>query len=424
MTAAIGLIVGFALFGSVTYLPLFLQVVGGATPTGSGLQMLPMMGGMLFTSITSGQLISRWGRFKVFPVIGTATMVIGLYLLSGMDQMTTVGGASLNMLVLGLGLGLVTQVLIMAVQNAVDYADLGVATSGATLFRLIGGSLGTAIFGALFANRLDAFLARALPPELETNLGGVSGAGGAGIGLSPEMLNELPESVREIYITGFTSSLSSVFTMAMVIAVIGFVLTWLIPERPLRETIATAAADPRRRAEEIFPFPTSDDSLAKLERALAEHVDRERQREYIAEVVGRAGTELSPLAAWLLVEIGRDRGLAPGRVISDYNIDSARFAGAVQELVDHDLIEGGWVDDVVSNLPLSDSRDLPVGVPDEREPDVTRVGHELLDRLVSVRREHLLELLGEWSPRDREELASRLGWLADASEGRAPPADR
>src|SRR5690625_4470792 len=114
MTAAIGLIVGFALFGSVTYLPLFLQVVGGATPTGSGLQMLPMMGGMLFTSITSGQLISRWGRFKVFPVIGTATMVIGLYLLSGMDQITTVGGASLSRLVLGLGLGLVTQLRIVA----------------------------------------------------------------------------------------------------------------------------------------------------------------------------------------------------------------------------------------------------------------------------------------------------------------------
>src|SRR5690625_6721424 len=107
--------------------------------------------------------------------------------------------------------------------------------------------------------------------------------------------------------------------MAMVIAVIGFVLTWLIPERPLRETIATAAADPRRRAEEIFPFPTSDDSLAKLERALAEHVDRERQREYIAEVVGRAGAELSPLAAWLLVGIGRAGGLAPrpGRSRSD-----------------------------------------------------------------------------------------------------------
>jgi EmrB/QacA subfamily drug resistance transporter len=157
VTAAIALIVGFALFGSVTYLPLFLQVVGGASPTGSGLQMLPMMGGMLLTSIASGQLISRWGRYKPFPIVGTAVMAVGLFLLSTMSPETTVTGASINMLVLGLGLGMVMQVLVIVVQNAVDYSDLGVATSGATLFRLIGGSLGTAIFGAIFASRLGSY---------------------------------------------------------------------------------------------------------------------------------------------------------------------------------------------------------------------------------------------------------------------------
>src|SRR5690606_34132645 len=143
LTSGIGLIIGFAMFGSVTFIPLFLQVVNGATPTGSGLQMLPMMGGMLVTSIISGQLISRWGRYRIFPIVGTAVMSLGLFLLSRMDATTSVAGASLYMGVLGCGLGLVMQVLVIAVENAVDYADLGVATSGTTLFRLIGGALGT-----------------------------------------------------------------------------------------------------------------------------------------------------------------------------------------------------------------------------------------------------------------------------------------
>src|SRR5438477_418013 len=163
ITSAVGLIVGFALFGSVTYFPLFLQVVKGVSPTGSGLEMIPMMGGMLVTSIGSGQLISRSGRYKIFPVFGTLVMTVGLFMLSRLTPQTSEAAASLLMLVLGVGLGMVMQVLVIAVQNAVDYADLGVATSGATLFRLIGGSLGTAILGAVFAAQLSGNLARLLP---------------------------------------------------------------------------------------------------------------------------------------------------------------------------------------------------------------------------------------------------------------------
>ena len=112
--------------------------------------MLPMMGGMLFSSISSGQMISRTGRYKIFPVIGTAVMTIGLFLLSRMTPQTSTLAASGIMLVMGLGLGMVMQVLVIAVQNAVDYGDLGVATSGATLFRFIGGSVGTAVLGVAF----------------------------------------------------------------------------------------------------------------------------------------------------------------------------------------------------------------------------------------------------------------------------------
>ena len=155
-TSLVGLIIGFALFGSITYLPLFLQVVNGASPTASGLQLLPVMGGLLIASIGSGQLITRSGRYKVFPIVGTAVMVVGLYLLSLMDADTSVATASVYMFVLGLGLGLVMQVLVLAVQNAVPYSELGVATSGATLFRSIGGSFGASVLGAIFASPVDS----------------------------------------------------------------------------------------------------------------------------------------------------------------------------------------------------------------------------------------------------------------------------
>ena len=170
-TSLVGLIIGFALFGSITYLPLFLQVVNGASPTASGLQLLPMMGGLLIASIGSGQLITRSGRYKVFPIVGTAVMVVGLYLLSLMDADTSVATASVYMFVLGLGLGLVMQVLVLAVQNAVPYSELGVATSGATLFRSIGGSFGASVLGAIFASQLTHNLAQAFPGQASSGGG-------------------------------------------------------------------------------------------------------------------------------------------------------------------------------------------------------------------------------------------------------------
>jgi EmrB/QacA subfamily drug resistance transporter len=231
VTVVSGAIVGVAMFGSVTYLPLFLQIVTGASPTGSGLRMIPMMGGMLVTSILSGQLISRWGRYRIFPITGTAVMTLGLLLLSRMDATTTVLRASLDMMVLGLGLGMVMQVLVIAVQNEVDYRDLGVATSGVTLFRLIGGSFGTAFFGAIFAAGLERNLRKMLP-------GGLTGGSGHGMGISPRILADLDPALRAVYIDAFTSSLRVVFLTASAIAVVGFGLTWLVPERPLRGSVA------------------------------------------------------------------------------------------------------------------------------------------------------------------------------------------
>src|SRR4051812_2336806 len=253
VTSMVGLIVGFALFGSVTYFPLYLQVVKGVSPTASGMQMIPMMGGMLVTSIASGQLISRTGRYKIFPIAGTAVMAVGLYLLSRLTPQSTSLMASLLLLVLGIGLGLVMQVLVIAVQNDVDYRDLGVATSGATLFRLVGGSLGTAILGAIFASRLTANLTRLNP--------GGAGAGSAQ-NLSVQTLSRLPAAARAVYADAFTASLDTVFLVATIACAIGFVLTWLMPERPLRATVAANARDAGNEAGDAFARPMDEDGVA------------------------------------------------------------------------------------------------------------------------------------------------------------------
>ena len=158
-----GLIVGLAMFGSVTYMPVYLQVVKGVSPSIAGLQLTPMMGGILITSIISGQIISHFGRYRVFPIAGTAVVTVGLALLATLGDKAGTWTASGYMLVLGMGMGMVMQVLVLAVQNAVDYSDLGVATSGTTLFRSIGGSVGVSVFGAIFTASLTANLAGALP---------------------------------------------------------------------------------------------------------------------------------------------------------------------------------------------------------------------------------------------------------------------
>ncbi|MGH7643215.1 MAG: DHA2 family efflux MFS transporter permease subunit [Candidatus Dormibacteria bacterium] len=239
--SAIGFIVGFSMFGAITYLPTYLQVVRGASPTGSGLELLPLMGGLLVTSIGSGLLISRWGRYKIFPILGTAVMTVGLFLFSLLGVSTSTLTISLFMVILGLGLGGVMQVLVIAVQNAVPHSDLGVATSGATFFRSIGGSFGTAIFGAIFANVLTGNLAHYLAG---TKLpAGFNGAGGA----SPAALAKLPPAVHTGYIQAVTASLHPVFLWAVPFAALAFLITWLLKELPLRKTVhapRTAVAQP------------------------------------------------------------------------------------------------------------------------------------------------------------------------------------
>ena len=224
VTSAIGFVVGLALFGSITYLPLYLQIVKGHTPTGSGLMLTPLMAGLLVTSIISGQLISKFGRYKPFPIVGTAIMALALLLLSRLGVHSSTAEAAVYMLILGLGLGLVMQVLVLAAQNSVDYRNLGVATSGSTLFRQIGGSIGVAAFGAIFTNRLATELDRLLPP-------------GAHIPATanPQVVAHLPAAIHGPVVRAFDDALAPVFITATGIAVVAFALTWLLREVPLRQ---------------------------------------------------------------------------------------------------------------------------------------------------------------------------------------------
>ena len=203
----LSLIVGFALFGSVTFLPLYFQTVDAATPSAAGLRLTPMMAGLLVMSITSGQLISRRGRYRIFPIVGTALMALGLFLLSRLDVGTSTFTSVIYLLILGLGLGSTMQVLVLAVQNAVSFEVLGAATSGVTLFRGIGGSLGAAVFGTIFSSRLASGLKGLLSGPIAHQIG----AGGR---LTGAQVSHLPPVARSAYEHAYVHALSPVFVAA------------------------------------------------------------------------------------------------------------------------------------------------------------------------------------------------------------------
>jgi EmrB/QacA subfamily drug resistance transporter len=372
--AAVSLIVGFSLFGAITFLPLFFQTVNGADPTAAGLRLIPLMIGVLTTSIGSGQIISRVGRYKAFPIIGTALVVVGFLLLSTMDTHTSSARAALDLLVLGLGLGFVMQVLVLAVQNSVDYVNLGVATSGATLFRSIGGAIGTATFGAIFTHELSTRLA---------DLAGSRGAALASSGgrLSPDQLNALPAALHSRYLTAFTGSLSTVFLVAAAIAVIAFVLTWFMPERPLRATTAASGVS------DGIPAPRAPDSLAEIERALSVLSRRDTRRRMYERLAERAGIDLPPASVWALVRISE--GEDPVRLAREND---------------------GPVDRVQAGVDRLSADGLVVRSNGTRE--LTSDGLVALEKLVAARREQLCDHLEGWSPDEHDELARVLTRLA------------
>jgi len=324
VSAVAGAIVGFAMFGSVTYVPVYLQVVTGSSPTGSGLQMVPMMVGMLTSSIISGQLISRSGRYKAFPIMGTITMCVALYLLSHLGPATPWRTTSAFLALLGLGMGMIMQVLILAVQNSVRHEDLGVATSGATLFRFIGGATGTAIMGAIFSSRL-------------TSAAAASGAGGQQINM--QALASLPPAARVAYASVFAHAIDAVFLVAFFVCVVGVISVLLLPDRPLRSAVATRAGDIGDEISEAFAMPTTAEAIDEMLRELREIGDRDEQREYLRENLERAGVDLSPVAAWLILRVERDRAIDPDALSRAYAVPRERILTGLRELHERHLVD-------------------------------------------------------------------------------------
>ncbi|MCS0599999.1 MFS transporter [Streptomyces sp. LP11] len=236
VSGLVGLVIGVALFGAASYLPTFLQMVDGASATESGLLMLPMMAGIVGASIIGGQLISRTGRYKVFPVLGGAVSTLGMWLLSRLETDTPRLHYSVWMAVLGAGIGLVMPVLVLAVQNSVRPADLGTATSANNYFRQIGGSVGAAVFGTLFADRLADSLRDELPPRAGAGLPDADS-------LTPGLVHALPPALRDAYIRAYADAMPRIFLYLVPVLALGLLIAFFLKEKPL-VSHHTAETDP------------------------------------------------------------------------------------------------------------------------------------------------------------------------------------
>ncbi|QPP05798.1 MFS transporter [Streptomyces bathyalis] len=246
VTGIVGVAVGIALFGAASYLPGFLQMVDGVSATESGLLMLPMMGGVVLSSTVSGQLISRTGRYRIYPVLGCALSAAGMWLLSRLETGTSREAYSVWMAVLGLGIGLVLPVLVLAVQNSVPVRDLGAATSANNYFRQIGGSVGAAVFGTLFIQRLTDALAVRLPHDASHGLPDPSS-------LTPQAVHKLPGPLREIYVQAYADAMPRIFLYLVPVLVLGLIFTFFLKEKPL---VNENAAVPEARTPAHAAAPT------------------------------------------------------------------------------------------------------------------------------------------------------------------------
>lgn len=319
-------IVGFAMLGALTFLPTFMQFVDGVSATESGLRTLPMVAGLLITSTGSGALVGRTGRYKIFPVLGTAIMVVGFLLLSRMDATTPFGVQSLYLFILGTGIGLCMQVLVLTVQNTSSFDDLGVATSGVTFFRTIGSSFGAAIFGSLFANFLSDRLVSAVMR---------SGAPPAA-GESPKVLHELPADVAAPIVEAYADSLGLVFLCAAPVAALGFFVALLLKEVPLQELDSSARVD----LGEGFGMPSTESAEKVLETTIS-RIMRNSPEIRLRTVAGRPGCELDVAGLWALLQIYRHSQVFGSARLTEI-ADRLRVPYEVFEPIFNRIVAGGY----------------------------------------------------------------------------------
>jgi EmrB/QacA subfamily drug resistance transporter len=382
--AGIGFAAGFAMFGALSFLPLFLQVVRGVSPTISGVYLLPMVIGLLITSVGSGQLISRLGRYKIFPIVGTALLVVALLLLSRLSVTTSSLVLNAYFFILGLSLGLILQVLVIAVQNSVDYADLGTATSGATFFRMIGGAFGVAISGSIFSNQLRSQLASVLagaPLPAGFNIADAQS--------NPVLLRHLPAAIRLGVLDAYAHSVDKIFLYSAPVAGVAFLLSWLLKEVPLRHTVGAADL-----GEGLGATSAERSSEQELERALLRLADSDLRKRGYERIAERAGLGLPGGSCWVLTRLARFGDTASVELASQAGVSVEYGRPFVDRLVDRGFVQR--VDGMVRLTPA---------------------GSAAADQVCGVVREGLGQLLSGWSPEQHADLARMLDTLSHALVG-------
>ncbi|WP_405436166.1 DHA2 family efflux MFS transporter permease subunit [Streptomyces anulatus] len=399
LVAVISFVIGFAMFGAMTYLPTFLQVVHDITPTMSGVHMLPMVFGLLITSTGSGQIVSRTGRWKVFPILGTATTAVGLLLLHQLDENSSTWLMSAYFFVFGAGLGLVMQVLVLVAQNSVSYQDLGVATSGVTFFRSIGSAFGVAIFGTIFANRLtgqltDALAGQSLP----------TGVDAGRLAADPRAIGQLPADLRPGVLGAYSTSITDVFLYAVPVVLLAFVLAWFLREDKLRGSVTAPDT-----SQTLASNPVERSSYDECARALSVLATREGRREIYEKITARAGYDLLPAASWLLLRIKRHGTVEPARLAETAPVPLHVITDAARQVEERGLARREGLQMIL-----------------------TDIGAEAVVRLSQAREDSLAELLGDWwgpeRPTDLVKLVSELtaevsGSTRERPHSPTPPRD-
>ncbi|MEJ8656971.1 DHA2 family efflux MFS transporter permease subunit [Streptomyces sp. MS1.AVA.4] len=391
LVSVISFIVGFAMFGALIYLPSFLQIVQGVTPTASGVHMLPMVLGLLITSTLSGQIVSRTGRWKVFPIAGTAVTALGLLLLHQLEPATSVSETSVYLFVFGSGLGMVIQVLVLAVQNAVRYEDLGVATSGATFFRSIGASFGVATFGSLFTGRL-----RELLPEVLAGQQLPPGIGPDQLASDSRTILELPPGLRPPVLQAYSTSITDVFVYAAPIVLVAFVIAWFLREDKLRGSVTAPEV-----SETLASNPVHRSSYEECARALSVLGSREGRKAIYVKITDRSGLDVSPAASWLLLRIKRHGMVEPSRLADTTPVPIKAITEASRQVEERGLARREGL-----SLILTDK------------------GADAVAKLSAAREESLAELLGDWwgpdRPTDLIQLVKELTSELCGSDGERP----
>jgi EmrB/QacA subfamily drug resistance transporter len=361
-------IVGFAMLGGITFLPTYLQYVQGTTATASGIRMLPMVLGLLIAAIGSGNVVSKTGHYRVFPIAGSVGMTAGLYLLSRLDEHTGFWVASLYMFVLGVGVGLAMQVLLIAVQNTVDYTDLGVATSGVTFLRTIGSSFGVAVFGSVYSGHLGdniaaALAAHPLPAGVDPR-----------VTQSPEALHKLPAAISEPVVHAYAQSLHVVFLAGVPVALAAFVLSLFLKEVPLRGTSRASATD----MGDGFAMPEPSDADQRLQRALASLLRKERgQMSTVA--LAHAQSPLDEAEAWCVVKVRAGQRRRGRTTVADI-ADEVRVPEKVLRPAFDNVITAGYLIEDQNGLRLTD------------------MGEQEFGTLSAAWQEWVAERLADWSP--------------------------